>query len=62
MSDNALVPMVTVLLPEIDSWYGEFFALGQLEVTPRMIEGFEAGAGVSGPYGYIIDLGTESGG
>jgi pilus assembly protein CpaC len=35
----------------------EFFALGQMEVTPRMIEDFEAGAGVSGPYGYIIDLG-----
>jgi pilus assembly protein CpaC len=35
----------------------EFFALGQLEVTPKMIKTFESGAGVVGPYGYIIDLG-----
>lgn len=35
----------------------EFFALGQLEVTSRMIEGFQHGEGVIGPYGYIIDLG-----
>lgn len=35
----------------------EFFALGQMEVTPRMIRNFEAGAGVAGPYGFIIDLG-----
>jgi pilus assembly protein CpaC len=38
----------------------EFFALGQMEVTPKMIEDFEAGAGVVGPYGYIIDLGGGS--
>jgi pilus assembly protein CpaC len=36
----------------------EFFALGQMEVTPKMVEHFEAGAGVAGPYGYIIDLGN----
>ena len=38
----------------------EFFALGQMEVTPKMIEDFESGAGVVGPYGYIIDLGSGS--
>jgi pilus assembly protein CpaC len=35
----------------------EFFALGQMEVTPKMIQNFQSGAGVSGPYGYMIDLG-----
>ena len=35
----------------------EFFALGKLEVTPKMLQNFERGAGVVGPYGYIIDLG-----
>ncbi len=35
----------------------EFFALGQMEVTPRMIKDFQKGAGVVGPYGYIIELG-----
>jgi len=39
----------------------EFFALGQMEVTPKMINSFRSGAGVVGPYGYIIDLGTETG-
>ncbi|MEP7239711.1 MAG: type II and III secretion system protein family protein [Devosia sp.] len=34
----------------------EFFALGQMEVTPKMIKSVQSGAGVSGPYGYIIDL------
>lgn len=38
----------------------EFFALGQMEVTPKMVEDFEAAAGVNGPYGYIIDLGSGS--
>lgn len=37
----------------------EFFALGQMEVTPKMIGDFESGAGVVGPYGYIIDLGSD---
>ena len=37
----------------------QFFLLGQLEVTPKMIKDFKTGAGVVGPYGYIIDLGTE---
>lgn len=37
----------------------EFFLLGQMEVTPKMIRDFKTGAGVVGPYGYIIDLGTE---
>ncbi len=36
----------------------EFFALGQMEVTPKMIKSFQTGAGVAGPYGYIIDLGS----
>lgn len=35
----------------------EFFLLGQMEVTPQMIKNYETGAGVAGPYGYIIDLG-----
>jgi len=35
----------------------EFFALGELEVTPEMIKEFESGEGVTGPFGYIIDLG-----
>ena len=35
----------------------EFFALGQMEVTPKMIDAFQSGAGVAGPYGFIIDLG-----
>ena len=34
----------------------EFFALGQMEVTPKMLKSFQTGAGVAGPYGYIIDL------
>lgn len=38
----------------------EFFALGQMEVTPKMIQSFQSGAGVSGPYGYIMDLGNGS--
>lgn len=39
----------------------EFFALGQMEVTPRMIDAFQQGSGVVGPYGFIIDLDTRSG-
>ena len=35
----------------------EFFALSRMEVTPKMIHDFEAGAGANGPYGYIIELG-----
>ncbi len=35
----------------------EFFAIGQMEVTPKMIKNFQTGEGVIGPYGYIIDLG-----
>lgn len=38
----------------------EFFALGQMEVTPKMLKGFQSGAGVVGPYGYIIDLRSGS--
>jgi len=38
----------------------EFFALGQMEVTPRMIKDFQNGAGIVGPYGYIIDLGSDN--
>jgi pilus assembly protein CpaC len=39
----------------------QFFALGQMEVTPKMMRAFQSGAGVSGPYGDIIDLGPGSG-
>jgi pilus assembly protein CpaC len=35
----------------------EFFALGQMEVTPKMLKSFESGSGIAGPYGYMIDLG-----
>jgi pilus assembly protein CpaC len=38
----------------------EFFALGKLEVTPKMIQSFQSGTGASGPYGYIINLGSGS--
>jgi pilus assembly protein CpaC len=34
----------------------EFFALGQMEVTPKMMTAFEKGSGVVGPFGFIIDL------
>ena len=40
----------------------EFFGKGKLEVTPRMIQDFQSGAGVTGPYGYIINLGPGGGG
>jgi len=36
----------------------EFFALGQMEVTSKMLQGFQSGSGVNGPYGDIIDLGN----
>jgi pilus assembly protein CpaC len=32
----------------------QFFLLGQLEVTPKMISKFETGDGVAGPYGFIM--------
>ena len=35
----------------------DFFLHGKLEVTPKMIRNFQSGAGVTGPYGYIINLG-----
>ena len=35
----------------------EFFALGKMEVTPKLLHAFQTGAGVNGPYGYMIDLG-----
>lgn len=38
----------------------EFFALGQMEVTPKMLETFQTGADLDGPFGYIIDLGEGS--
>ncbi|MEO8882332.1 MAG: type II and III secretion system protein family protein [Devosia sp.] len=38
----------------------QFFALGQMEVTPKMIKSFQSGNGVAGPYGYIINLGSGS--
>ncbi|WP_421761458.1 type II and III secretion system protein family protein [Devosia sp.] len=34
----------------------EFFALGQMEVTPKMLKSLQTGVGTSGPFGYIIDL------
>lgn len=38
----------------------EFFALGQLEVTPTMLRDFQSGASVAGPYGFIMNLGNDS--
>jgi pilus assembly protein CpaC len=38
----------------------EFFALGQMEVTPKVLKSIQNGAGVVGPYGYIIELGSGS--
>jgi pilus assembly protein CpaC len=40
----------------------QFFLHGKLEVSPETIQDFQSGAGVNGPYGYIIDLGTGAGG
>ena len=40
----------------------EFFGHGKMEVTPEMLERLGTGAGIKGPYGYIIDLGDGSGG
>jgi pilus assembly protein CpaC len=38
----------------------EFFALGQMEVTPRIIQTLESRASaVGGPYGFIIELGDD---
>ena len=37
----------------------QFFLLGQLEVTPKMIKKFENGEGVIGPFGYIMNLGDK---
>lgn len=36
----------------------EFFALGKMEITPKVLKDIETGAGVAGPYGFIIDLGS----
>ena len=38
----------------------EFFAMGQLEVTPEMLRAFQQGEGIVGPSGYIIDLGQAA--
>lgn len=38
----------------------EFFALGQMEVTPKMLKNFQTGEGIIGPYGYIIELGDSN--
>jgi pilus assembly protein CpaC len=35
----------------------EFFALGKIEVTSKMLDSFRTGAGAKGPYGYIMDDG-----
>ncbi len=40
----------------------EFFLHGKMEITPKMIQDVQSGAGVEGPFGYIIDLGVGSGG
>jgi pilus assembly protein CpaC len=37
----------------------EFFLIGTMEVTDDTLRRFATGAGVSGPYGHIIDLGNS---
>ncbi|HEY0918888.1 type II and III secretion system protein family protein [Devosia sp.] len=37
----------------------EFFLLGQMEVTKKMIRSYETGEGVVGPFGHMIDLDTD---
>jgi pilus assembly protein CpaC len=37
----------------------EFFLLGQLEVTKDMLRSYEAGAGVVGPYGHMLDVSAK---
>ncbi len=34
----------------------EFFLLGMLEISDDMINNFETGAGIAGPYGHILEL------
>lgn len=38
----------------------EFFAVGQMEVKPKVLKNIQSGAGIVGPYGYIIELGSGS--
>lgn len=37
----------------------EFFLLGQMEVTKKMIKSYENGDGVVGPFGHMIDLDAD---
>lgn len=37
----------------------EFFLLGQMEVTKKMIKSYENGEGVVGPFGHMIDLDVD---
>ncbi len=37
----------------------EFFLLGQMEVTKKMLRSYETGEGVIGPFGHMIDLDTD---
>lgn len=37
----------------------EFFLLGQMEVTKKMIKSYENGDGVVGPFGHMIDLDVD---
>ena len=39
----------------------QFFALGQMEVTPKVLQNIQSGNGAKGPYGYIINLGPGGG-
>lgn len=54
--DQVVATPLDQTLPANDA---EFFALGQMEVTPKMLEYVEEGAGATGPFGYIIDLGDN---
>jgi pilus assembly protein CpaC len=38
----------------------EFFALGQMEVTPKVLQGLESRADAVGPFGFIINLGDDN--
>jgi pilus assembly protein CpaC len=54
-------PLASPLAETRPSNDAEFFLLGTMEVTDEALRRFASGAGVTGPYGHIIDL-NEGGG
>lgn len=53
-------PLRTPLDKTVSANDPEFFLLGLMEVPKEKMAGFATGAGISGPYGHIIDLPKES--